>query len=112
MQRQQILINLTINSMHATEPVTDRPRQVTVESRLEAPASIRISVRDQGTGIAPDAMPRLFDAFFTTRPEGIGLGLSICRSIVESHGGRIWAENNSGHGATFHILLAAAQDRE
>jgi signal transduction histidine kinase len=111
-QLQQILINLTINAMHAMETVTDRPRQVMVESREQWPSSIRISVRDQGSGIAADAMPRLFDAFFTTRQEGIGLGLSICRSIVESHGGRIWAENNADHGATFHILLAAAKDEE
>lgn len=111
-QLQQMVINLTINAMHAMESVTDRPRQVTVETRAEAPASIRISVRDHGTGIAADALPRLFDAFFTTRQEGIGLGLSICRSIVESHGGRIWAENNADHGATFHILLAATKGKE
>ncbi|MGH6939466.1 sensor histidine kinase [Hypericibacter sp.] len=111
-QLQQMLINLTINAMHAMETVIDRPRQVMVESQADAPGSIRISVRDYGAGIAADAMPRLFDAFFTTRQEGIGLGLSICRSIVESHGGRIWAENNADHGATFHILLAVAKDKE
>jgi PAS domain S-box-containing protein len=111
-QLQQILINLTINATHAMESVTDRPRKVTVETRAEPPGSIRISVRDHGTGIAADAMPRLFDAFFTTRQEGIGLGLSICRSIVEAQGGRIWAENNADHGATFHILLAAAKGSE
>jgi signal transduction histidine kinase len=111
---QQIVINLIINAMHAMEKVAGRPKEVTVESRAESPAAVRISVCDRGTGIDPAAMPRLFDAFFTTRQEGIGLGLSICRSIVEAHGGRIWAENNAdhggGHGASFHILLSTAAE--
>jgi signal transduction histidine kinase len=107
-QLQQILINLMVNAMHAMEAVQGRPRGMSIQSRAEMPAALRISVSDRGTGIAPDAMDRLFDAFFTTRHEGIGLGLSICRSIVEFYGGRIWAENNADCGATMHILFPAA----
>ena len=109
-QLQQILINLLINAMHAMEAVEDRPREMSILSQVEPPAALRISVSDCGTGIAPDAMGKLFDAFFTTRHEGIGLGLSICRSIVEFYGGRIWAENNADHGATVHLLLPVAPE--
>jgi two-component system sensor kinase FixL len=83
---------------------------MSILSQVEPPAALRISVSDCGTGIAPDAMGKLFDAFFTTRHEGIGLGLSICRSIVEFYGGRIWAENNADHGATVHLLLPVAPE--
>jgi PAS domain S-box-containing protein len=109
-QLQQILINLMINAMHAMEAVEGRPREMSILSRAEPPAALRISVSDRGIGIAPDAMARLFDAFFTTRHEGIGLGLSICRSIVEFYGGRIWAENNADHGATMHILFPVMKE--
>jgi signal transduction histidine kinase len=66
---------------------------------------VRVSVQDVGTGVAPEAMARVFDAFYTTKPGGLGMGLSISRSIVEHHGGRLWAEANHGPGTTFHFSL-------
>ena len=68
-------------------------------------ARTEVAVSDSGSGIAPDNMPRLFESFFTTRAEGMGLGLSVARSIVEAHGGRIWADNNPDGGATFHFTV-------
>jgi two-component system sensor kinase FixL len=69
---------------------------------------IAVTVRDQGRGVAPEHMPRLFDSFFTTKPTGMGLGLSIAQTLVRAHGGRIWAESDSGEGAVFHLELPVA----
>jgi signal transduction histidine kinase len=103
-QIQQILINLVLNAMDAMTDVPEPRRrlQIFVQARAN---DILISVQDRGHGIAPDSLPKLFDSFFTTKREGMGLGLSIARSIVESHGGRIWAENRDLGGATFHVEL-------
>ena len=68
---------------------------------------MELSVADQGTGIAPDEMDRVFEPFVTSKPHGLGLGLAICRSIVTAHGGKLWADNNEEGGATFHLLLSA-----
>ena len=78
-----------------------------VEIRASQPEAgrVRVLVRDSGKGIEPEGMPRLFDAFFTTKSHGMGLGLSICRSIIESHGGRLWASTRTPHGAVFHVQL-------
>jgi signal transduction histidine kinase len=107
-QLQQVIINLVVNAMHAMEPAI--VRELSVES-LRSPAGfVQISVRDCGVGLDDNALSRLFMAFFTTKPQGMGMGLSICRSIVESHGGRIWAERNEGPGATFHLTLPAVAE--
>jgi PAS domain S-box-containing protein len=104
-QLQQVLINLITNAIDAMSPVKDRERVLKVKSELGGSGEIGISVEDSGAGIDPDHMPHLFDAFFTTKPHGMGMGLSICRSIVEDHGGRLWAEPGNPHGAIFLIVL-------
>ena len=101
---QQVVINLMVNGMQAMEPVADRPRHLVIRSAVEADQAV-VAVQDAGIGLEPATMARLFSPFFTTRDGGLGLGLSICRSIVESHGGRIWASPNEGPGATFGFAL-------
>jgi two-component system sensor kinase FixL len=78
---------------------------VTIATRATDDGAVQISVTDRGPGIPAEQEPRLFEPFFTTKPQGLGLGLSISRSIVTAHGGRLWGTNNSGPGATFHIVL-------
>jgi signal transduction histidine kinase len=88
--------------MHA---VADRPRDLVITTAPEATDRVHVAVRDSGSGIDPKAAHRLFDAFYTSKPDGMGMGLSISRSIVEQHGGRLWAEPNDGPGATFHFTV-------
>jgi signal transduction histidine kinase len=102
-QLQQVIINLLINAMHAMATVD--VREITVASRSPSPGVVDIWVSDSGVGLSREAMARMFTAFYTTKPQGMGMGLSICRSIVGAHGGRIRAERNAGPGATFHISL-------
>ncbi len=103
-QLQQVLINLVINGMEAMEPVTDRPRDLLIRSQHEA-EQVLVAVQDSGTGIEPNNVDQVFDAFFTTKPPGMGMGLSISRSIIEAHAGRLWASPNAGPGATFQFSL-------
>lgn len=103
-QLQQVMINLVINGMEAMAPVTDRPRELLIRSQHEAD-QVLLAVQDSGTGIDPDNADRMFAAFFTTKPSGMGIGLSISRSIIEAHGGRLWASPNAGPGATFQFSL-------
>ena len=106
-QLQQVLLNLFTNAIDSMTPVDDRPHTLSVRSeRLED--WVLISVQDTGTGIDPESAKRMFDAFYTTKPHGIGLGLSICRSIVESHGGRLTASHVSPFGSMFQVWLPAA----
>jgi signal transduction histidine kinase len=102
----QVLINLIMNGTEAMEAVQATQRRLSLYTAREH-GEVVISVRDCGRGIKPEDMEQLFDPFFTTRREGMGLGLSIARSIVLAHGGRIWAENNVEGGATFHFSLPA-----
>jgi signal transduction histidine kinase len=105
-QVQQVLINLLLNAMDAVANVSADRRAIDVSVECDD-GHVAISVRDRGHGIAPEHLPRLFESFFSTKREGMGLGLSIARSLVESHGGRIWAENGPGPGAVFRIVLPA-----
>jgi two-component system sensor kinase FixL len=107
-QLQQVIINLLLNGIHAMGEVYDRPRELLVQTRQAEEGLLLVQVRDGGTGIDPEHMRHLFNAFFTTKVNGMGMGLSICRSIIEAHGGRIWASANAGPGATFHITLPPA----
>jgi signal transduction histidine kinase len=84
--------------------------ELTVESQRTADDQLLVSVSDTGIGLPVDSTDKVFDAFFTTKPQGTGMGLSISRSIIESHGGRLWAEANSGPGATFHFTLPPASN--
>lgn len=101
-QMQQVVINLLMNAMDALEGVPDERRHVTA-TVLPSRDRVRVSVRDRGTGVAPEHLPRLFESFFTTKRQGMGLGLAIVRSLVESQGGRVWAENVPDGGAAFHV---------
>lgn len=108
---QQVLLNLLINAADAMSTSDVLSRVITVESKLTQSArpAACLSISDQGTGIAPDHFARLFEPFVTTKPHGLGLGLAICRNIVMAHGGRLWATNNPGRGATFHVELPLAR---
>lgn len=105
-QLQQVLINLIINGIHAMRFVFDRPRIVEIGSAATPQGDVLITVRDCGTGIGAEHMDKLFSAFFTTKADGMGMGLSICRSIIDAHNGRLWAENNARDpGATLRFTL-------
>jgi signal transduction histidine kinase len=105
-QLQQVMINLILNAFDAVCAV-DPPREVGVSAFSGESGWINVSVRDCGKGIEPPLLPRLFEPFFTTKKQGMGMGLAIARSIVESHGGRLWARQNSERGATFEFALPA-----
>jgi signal transduction histidine kinase len=85
--------------------VDDRPRELSIRTRLDEAGQALVAVQDSGPGIDSATQEQLFKAFFTTKRNGMGMGLSICRSIVEAHGGRVWASRNSGSGATFQFVL-------
>ncbi len=102
---QQVLLNLVINALDAMNDVMDRPRIIRLSTAAREPKSILVAVEDSGVGLGPEKESRLFDAFYTTKPAGLGMGLSISRSIVEEHGGRLWAAPNEGPGATFQFTL-------
>jgi signal transduction histidine kinase len=102
---QQVIINLVMNGIEAMQSVTDRPRELVVRSGQDQPGQALISVADCGVGIAAENVDRLFNPFFTTKSGGMGMGLSICRSIMEAHGGRLWATANLPHGATFQFTV-------
>jgi signal transduction histidine kinase len=107
-QMQQVLINLLLNAMDSVGDL-GADRRVIVVAVENIEGRIRIAVRDRGHGIAPDELPKLFESFYSTKRAGMGLGLSIARTIVEAHGGRIWAESRPGDGAAFHIEFPAMQ---
>jgi C4-dicarboxylate-specific signal transduction histidine kinase len=109
-QLQQVIINLMMNGIEAMQTVTDRPRELVIRSRQDEARQVLISVSDCGVGISAENADRLFNAFFTTKASGMGMGLSICRSIMEAHGGRLWATANQPHGATFHLTLPVKAD--
>jgi PAS domain S-box-containing protein len=109
-QLQQVIINVVMNGIEAMQPVTDRPRELVVRSGQDETQQVLVSVTDCGVGISAENADRLFNAFFTTKSSGMGMGLSICRSIVEAHGGRLWATANVPHGATFQFTLPVNAD--
>jgi PAS domain S-box-containing protein len=104
-QLQQVIINLVMNGVEAMQSVTDRPRELVIRSCQEKTQQVLVSVVDCGVGISAENADRLFNAFFTTKSSGMGMGLSICRSIIEAHGGRLWASSNLPRGATFKFTL-------
>jgi PAS domain S-box-containing protein len=104
-QLQQVLLNLLINALEALSGVGDGPREVVVRSDPDAAQGVLVTVRDSGPGLDPQHLDRLFDAFYTTKPRGLGMGLAISRSIIAAHGGRLWATANVPHGAVFQFTV-------
>ena len=104
-QVQHVLLNLFTNAIDALRSIEDRARYVAVRSARPNPGSLQITVDDSGIGFAPGQLERIFDAFFTTKPQGTGMGLSLCSSVVQAHGGRLWAESRKPRGAALHVLL-------
>ena len=102
---QQVVLNLVLNGMEAMAGLPEEKRQVVVRTGPANNGTVKIAVADSGPGIPVDSLPKLFEPFFTTKKEGMGMGLSIARTIVEAHHGQIWAENNSGVGATFYFTV-------
>jgi PAS domain S-box-containing protein len=110
-QIQQVILNLLRNASDAMVTVEDRPKELLIRTQRDGEGAVRLSVRDAGIGFTSEAGQRLFDAFYTTKSDGMGIGLSVSRSIVERHHGRLWAEPNEGPGATFSFAVPCAPER-
>jgi C4-dicarboxylate-specific signal transduction histidine kinase len=104
-QLQQVLLNLVMNAMDAMSSVEDRARQLGITTENIDPDRVQVTVEDSGIGLDPNTMARIFEPFYTTKAGGMGMGLSISRSIVQNHGGRLWASANDGPGTSFHFTL-------
>jgi PAS domain S-box-containing protein len=104
-QLQQVLLNLIMNGVEAMKGVTERTRELTVSSMLADPTNLLVAVKDTGTGFDPAVAERMFQPFFTTKPDGLGMGLAICRSIVEAHGGRLSVLPRAGHGIAVRVTI-------
>jgi signal transduction histidine kinase len=109
-QLQQVILNFLLNASDAMDGVDDRPRQVVIRTACDDGESVRVSVQDVGVGITAEDAGKLFDAFYTTKAGGMGIGLSVSRSILERHNGRLWAAPNDGPGATFSFSVPRRPD--
>ncbi len=110
-QLQQVILNLILNAVEAMSGVDEGGRELLIRTDRDAAGDLFVAVRDSGPGLDPQSIDRLFEAFYTTKPEGLGMGLAICRSIIEAHGGRIWASANEPRGACFQLTLPTESDR-
>ena len=109
-QLQQVVLNLIINAIDAIGAAQTEPREIRIRSRKTRPSGVEISIQDTGGGLTTTDVNQIFDAFFSTKTGGMGIGLSICRSIIEAHHGRIWAEQSQPSGAVFHFTLPGTQE--
>src|SRR2546430_14274608 len=107
-QLQQVILNLLLNASDAMSSIDDRPRHLVIRSEQDEGDRVRLTVQDVGVGFEPQDVGRLFEAFYTTKSGGMGIGLSVSRSIIESHHGRLWAAPNDGPGATFSFSIPRA----
>ena len=107
-QIEQVLLNLIVNGMDAMQATPEATRELSVQTRMHDADLVEVVVVDRGCGVPPEKLPELFDSFFTTKPDGMGVGLSIARWIVLAHGGRIWAANGANGGAEFRFTLRTA----
>jgi signal transduction histidine kinase len=106
-QMQQVILNLLINAIEAMSEISEGPRELLISTRDTETDGVLVAVRDSGPGIAPESVDRLFESYYTTKPTGLGMGLSICRSIIEAHGGQMWAAANVPQGAVFQFTIPA-----
>jgi C4-dicarboxylate-specific signal transduction histidine kinase len=106
-QLQQVMLNLIMNGIEAMSAVVDRPKVLTISSERAETGGVLVAVKDTGMGMDPATADRIFESLFTTKPNGMGMGLRICRTIIESHAGRLWASPNTPHGAIFQFTLPA-----
>jgi C4-dicarboxylate-specific signal transduction histidine kinase len=107
-QLQQVMLNLIVNAIQAMSGIREGPRELQISiDAVPSEGSVRVGVRDTGPGLSPESLPRLFEPFYTTKPQGMGMGLSICRSIIEAHGGRLWAIPCEPRGALFQFTIPA-----
>jgi C4-dicarboxylate-specific signal transduction histidine kinase len=104
-QLQQVILNLILNAVQAMSGVSERSRELLISTEKEASGAVLVTVQDSGPGLNPESVDSVFDPFYTTKPQGMGMGLSICRSVVDAHGGRIWASRTAGPGATIQFSL-------
>ncbi|MGA7863999.1 MAG: ATP-binding protein, partial [Stellaceae bacterium] len=109
---QQVMLNLVLNAIEAMSRSHEGSRELLISTEQDGANGVRIAVRDWGPGLKPESLDRLFDAFYTTKPDGMGMGLSICRSIIEAHGGRVWASPNIPQGAVFQFILPQRGEAE
>ena len=111
-QLQQVVLNLVMNAMEAMSSVSGRPRELVIRTRNVDGGQVQVTVEDSGVGLDPNTISKIFEPFYTTKSSGMGMGLSICRSIVQNHGGRLWATANDGPGTSFHFALPKHQREE
>jgi len=104
-QLQQVLLNLILNAAEAMGSVQEGPRELSISTEQDQAKGVLVAIRDSGPGIDPANRERVFEAFYTTKSSGVGMGLSICRSIIDAHGGRLWADANDPRGAAFQFTL-------
>jgi signal transduction histidine kinase len=109
-QLQQIVLNLSLNAVEAMSDASKGSRDLQISTAEDRSNGVLVAVRDSGPGLNPESLERVFDPFYTTKPGGMGMGLSICRSIVEGHGGRMWATANAPRGAIFQFTLSARRE--
>ncbi|MFZ0295891.1 MAG: ATP-binding protein, partial [Candidatus Sulfotelmatobacter sp.] len=109
-QLQQVVLNLLRNAADAMRTTDDRPREMLIRTERDGDNQVRLSVKDSGVGFTPQTADKIFEAFYTTKTGGMGIGLSVSRSIVESHQGRLWATANDGPGATFLFVIPCTTD--
>ena len=109
-QLQQVILNLMRNALDAMRDIDGRQRELAITTSKAEPDGVLVSIQDSGPGIDPTRLDRIFDAFYTTKPDGLGMGLSVCRTIVEAHGGKLWATAASPHGAIFQLILPVSGD--
>ena len=108
-QVQQVVLNLILNAIEAMGSVDEGARELLISTEQSQTGDILLAVRNSGPGIDPERLERVFEAFYTTKSGGVGMGLSICRSIIDAHGGRLWADANEPRGAVFHFTLPSAE---
>jgi signal transduction histidine kinase len=108
-QLQQVVLNLVLNAVEAMSAVDEGVRELLLTTERSETCGVLVAVRDSGPGIDPERRERVFDAFYTTKSSGVGMGLSICRSIIGAHGGELWVDENEPHGAVFRFTLPIAE---